>query len=95
VAEYPTLPELHDEMMRIAAVLLIKNQQYVAREEELMEQYRHSPLQLRMRLDDDFALNHASGGAKTCAALVAGLGAAITAEVAYAEHLRRENLRRP
>lgn len=85
----PTLTELRDEMMRIADVLLLKNRQYVAREAELMQQYAHSPLQLRMRLDDDFALNHASAGARTCATLVAGLAAVISAEVSYRDWVTR------
>ncbi len=82
-----SIEQMREEMRRIADVLVAKNKAYLEREEELIAQYGRQPLVLRLRLDDDFRLNHASGSAKTCAALVAGLGTAILAELAVQDFL--------
>jgi hypothetical protein len=79
------LPELREELHLLLAVMLQKNRQYMEREAELAYRYRHEPLKLAARRDDDYVLKHASGAAKTCAVLVSALAATITAELACAQ----------
>ncbi len=71
------------EMGRLVDVMLERNRAYLDREAELEAMYPDQPLKLRMELTNDYQLNRASGAAKTCATLIAALGAAISAEIAY------------
>ncbi len=81
-----TVAQMRIEMGGLVQVMMAKNARYKEREAELTAQYGHDPVLLRMRLDNDWQLNKASAGAKTCAVLITALAAAITAEIAFFEH---------
>lgn len=83
-----TIPELRRSMARLTEVMMARNEAYLRREAELEDLYRDRPLVLKMRLADDYELNKASGAAKTCAVLAAGIAAVIQAEIAWIEHHR-------
>ncbi len=70
-------------------VMLERNEAYLRREAEIEAQWYDQPLRLRMELTNDYQLNRASGAAKTCAALIAALAAAISSEIAYREHIEK------
>ena len=82
------IARMRAEMGRLMDVMLERNVAYINREAELEAMYPDQPLKLRMVLTHDYQLNRASGAAKTCAALITALAAAISAEVTYAEHRR-------
>lgn len=78
-----TLGQLRAEMARLTTILMRKNAQYVAREEQLIHLHGDDNRNLMSIMNEDLLLRNYSGAAQTCARLAGALAQVIVAEITY------------